>query len=56
MRKSERMLNLELEIYKLRIELDLVYEILNNIVAANEAASIEAGKWYVRRPRFDSEN
>jgi hypothetical protein len=56
MRKAERILNLELEIYKLRIELDLIYEILNNIVAANEASSVEAGKWYVRRPRFDSDN
>ncbi len=56
MRKSERLLNLELEIYKLRIELDLVYDILNNLVAASEAASMESGKWYVRKPRFDSDN
>ncbi len=56
MRKSERILNLEIEIYKLRIELDLVYDILNSLVAANEAASMESGKWYVRKPRFDSDN
>lgn len=56
MRRSEKLLQLELEIYKLRLELDLVYEILNNIVGSIESQNIDSGKWYVRPPRPDFNN
>ena len=50
MRKSERINMLELELYKLRIELDLVHEILSGLLAENKPQqSIDAGKWYPRR-------
>lgn len=56
MRKSERILNLELEVYKLRIELDLLYDLLNYIADTNDAKSMDAGKWYVRKQRSDNDN
>jgi hypothetical protein len=54
MRKSERINMLELELYKMRIELDLIHEILNNIISAQNASqenvrSMDSGKWYPRR-------
>lgn len=56
MRKAEKIMQLELEIYKLRVELDLVYEILNNIVANIESQNMDSGKWYVRKQRPDFNN
>lgn len=50
MRKSERIYQLELEIYKMRIELDLMHEVLQNFLQAQEARSMDSGKWYPRRP------
>lgn len=55
MRKTERINMLELELYKIRIELDLIHEILGNIIAAqniqqeNAKSNMDAGKWYPRR-------
>lgn len=54
MRKSEKINMLELELYKIRIELDLIHEILNNIITAQNAPqenvrNMDAGKWYPRR-------
>ena len=45
---------LELELYKIRIELDLIHEVLNNIISAQSVAqenvrNMDAGKWYPRR-------
>jgi hypothetical protein len=56
MRKSEKILQLELEIYKLRVELDLIYDVLNNLTAVIEAQNMESGKWYVRKQRPDFNN
>ena len=43
---------LELELYKLRIELDIMHEIMSNIVntqvQAAEAKNMDSGKWYPR--------
>jgi hypothetical protein len=54
MRKSEKINMLELELYKMRIELDLIHEILNNIIAVQNAPqenvrNLDSGKWYPRR-------
>jgi hypothetical protein len=53
MRKSQRINLLELELYKLRIELDLVHEIINSIINAQntqqENVRMDSGKWYPRR-------
>ena len=53
MRKSQRINLLELELYKLRIELDLVHEIINSIINAQntpqENDRMDSGKWYPRR-------
>ena len=44
---------LELELYKLRIELDIMHEIMSNIIntqqQAQEARSMDSGKWYPRK-------
>lgn len=50
MRKSERINQLELEIYKMRIEIDLMHNVLENFLQAQELRSMDAGKWYPRRP------
>jgi hypothetical protein len=54
MRKSERINMLELELYKIRIELDIIHEILGNIISATQAPqenvrNLDSGKWYPRR-------
>jgi hypothetical protein len=59
MRSQRRIDFLELEIYKLRIELEIMHEIINNVVnnqvQAAEANSIDSGKWYPRtRPQQNS--
>ena len=56
MRSQRRIDLLELEIYKLRIELDIMHEIMSNIVSAQqiaaEAKNMASGKWYPRtRPQ-----
>jgi hypothetical protein len=50
-RNSQRINILELELYKLRIELDLMHEIMHGILQAQESKSkdMDAGKWYPRR-------
>ena len=41
---------LELELYKLRIELDLIHEILSNVLSdKKQEPQMDAGKWYPRR-------
>ncbi len=44
---------LELELYKLRIELDIMHEIMGNVIntqtQAVEAKNIDSGKWYPRK-------
>lgn len=54
MRKSEKINMLELELYKIRIELDLIHEIIGNIISTQNSQqenvkSMDAGKWYPRR-------
>lgn len=46
MRKSERLRQAELELVRLRMELDLVHQVIQNLLDANEARNLEAGKWY----------
>ncbi len=50
MRKSERINQLELEIYKMRIEIDLMHNVIETFLQAQEARSMDSGKWYPRRP------
>jgi hypothetical protein len=53
MRSQRRIDMLELELYKLRIELDIMHEIMSNIintqVQAAEARNMDSGKWYPRK-------
>ncbi|MEY3435411.1 MAG: hypothetical protein RLZZ195_907 [Pseudomonadota bacterium] len=50
MRKTQRINMLELELYKLRIELDLIHEILSGLLSENKPQqNMESGKWYPRR-------
>jgi hypothetical protein len=50
MRKSQKINMLELELYKLRIELDLIHEILSGILSENKSQqNMDSGKWYPRR-------
>ena len=52
MRAQRRIDLLELELYKLRIELDIMHEIMSNIVntqvQAAESKNMDSGKWYPR--------
>jgi hypothetical protein len=52
MRSQRRIDLLELELFKLRIELDIMHEIMSNIVNTQvhsaEAKNIDSGKWYPR--------
>jgi hypothetical protein len=53
MRSQRRIDLLELELYKLRIELDIMHEIMSNVIntqiQAVEAKNIDSGKWYPRK-------
>jgi hypothetical protein len=51
MRNSRRIDQLELELFKLRIELDLMHEILHGFMQAQDqkAQNMDSGKWYPRR-------
>lgn len=53
MRSQRRIDMLELELYKLRIELDIMHEIMSNIintqVQAAEMKNMDSGKWYPRK-------
>lgn len=53
MRSQRRIDLLELELYKLRIELDIMHEIMSNIintqVQAAELKNMDSGKWYPRK-------
>lgn len=52
MRSQRRIDLLELEIFKIRIELDIMNEILGNIINAQQTASaqsMDSGKWYPRK-------
>jgi hypothetical protein len=53
MRSQRRIDLLELELYKLRIELDIMHEIMSNIintqVQAAEIKNMDSGKWYPRK-------
>ncbi len=51
MRNRDRINQLELELYKLRIEIDLIHEIMHGFVQAQELKSqnMDSGKWYPRR-------
>lgn len=50
MRNSRRIDQLELELFKLRIELDLMHEIISNLLADKKPEqNMDAGKWYPRR-------
>jgi hypothetical protein len=53
MRSQRRIDLLELELFKLRIELDIMHEIMSNIintqVQAAEMKNMDSGKWYPRK-------
>lgn len=53
MRSQRRIDMLELELYKLRIELDIMHEIMSNIIntqaQAAEIKNMDSGKWYPRK-------
>ncbi len=53
MRNSRRIDLLELEIYKLHIELDLLHEIINTVISSMSTQidnqRIDSGKWYPRK-------
>ena len=51
MRNRDRITQLELEIFKLRVELDLMHEIIHGFIQAQEqkAQNMDSGKWYPRR-------
>jgi hypothetical protein len=53
LRSQRRIDMLELELYKLRIELDIMHEIVSNVIntqiQAAEAKSMDSGKWYPRK-------
>ena len=52
MRSQRRMDLLELEIFKIRIELDIMHEILGNVINTQQAStsqSMDSGKWYPRK-------
>lgn len=52
MRKSERINQLEIELYKIRIELDLMHEILSVYLSSQQqqdSSRLDSGKWYPRR-------
>jgi hypothetical protein len=53
MRSQRRIDMLELELFKLRIELDIMHEIMSNVintqVQAAEARNMDSGKWYPRK-------
>ena len=53
MRSQRRIDMLELELYKLRIELDIMHEIMSNIIntqiQAAEVKNMDSGKWYPRK-------
>ena len=53
MRAQRRVDLLELELYKLRIELDIMHEIMGNIIntqqQAAESRNMDSGKWYPRK-------
>lgn len=53
MRNSRRVDILELEIYKLQIELDLLHEIINTVISSMSTQidnqRIDSGKWYPRK-------
>ena len=44
---------LELELYKIRIELDIMHEIMSNVIntqaQAAESRNMDSGKWYPRK-------
>ena len=51
MRSRDRLNQLELELFKLRIELDIMHEIMHGFIQGQEqkSASLDSGKWYPRR-------
>jgi len=50
-RNRDRINQLELELFKLRVELDLMHEIMHSFIQAQEqkSQSMDAGKWYPRK-------
>lgn len=54
MRNRDRINQLELELFKVRIELDLIHEILNSLISVQNSSqdsnrNMDSGKWYPRR-------
>ena len=52
MRSQRRIDLLELENFKIRIELDIIHEIIGNLINAQQAPAaqpMDSGKWYPRR-------
>jgi len=50
-RNRDKINQLELELFKLRVELDLMHEIVHGFIQSQEQKSqnLDAGKWYPRR-------
>lgn len=49
MRKAERLRQVELELVRLRMEFDLLHQLLQTALEINEAKDLDAGKWYDRK-------
>jgi hypothetical protein len=49
MRKSERLRLLEIELIKLRMEVDLMRDIIATLIDS-QVKDLDSGKWYQRRP------
>lgn len=51
MRNRNRLNQIELELFKMKIELDLMHEILHGLIQSQEqkTQNMDAGKWYPRR-------
>ena len=56
MRKSDRIRILELEVLRQQYELEYLKSTLHAMLEANKlpVPSLDAGKWYERKPRRDS--
>lgn len=53
MRKSERLRQLELEFVRMQMQVELLTDIVTNLLEVNNSIddSMDAGKWYVRKPQ-----
>jgi hypothetical protein len=50
-RNRDKIAQLELELFKLRVELDLMHEVIHGFIQSQEqkVQNMDSGKWYPRR-------